>query len=122
MTKTELTYNISNDYRKYPGNLSVTVGSYKPELTRSVSLIRPMSVLEEEITGDIYTQGSDNEELETIHGYHDEEVDVKTQTVGKKLFVASHLETRLPGQVLMTFIIHIFNPQIQMISNPILAV
>lgn len=59
-----------------------------------------MSVLEEEITGDIYTQRSDDEELETIHRNQDEEVDAKTQTTGKKVFIASHLESRLPGQVL----------------------
>lgn len=97
----EFNHKISNYYyRKYPGNLSVTVGSYKPELTRSVSLTRPMSVLEEEVTGDIYTQGSDNEELETIHGNNDEDIDVKPQTTGKKVFAASHLESRLPGQVM----------------------
>lgn len=42
--------------------MAVTVGSYQPETTRSVSLSRPMSVLEEEITGDIYTCASDGDD------------------------------------------------------------
>lgn len=48
--------------RKYPAFLTVTVGSYQPETTCSVSLTRPMSVLEEETTGDIYTCASDGDE------------------------------------------------------------
>lgn len=79
---------MPNDFRKYPGNLSVTVGSYKRELTQSGSLMCPM------------TQGSDDEELETIHDNKNEEVDAKPQTNGKELFVASELESRLPGKVL----------------------
>lgn len=86
--RTELTHKISNDYRKYPGHLSVTVGSYKPEATQSVSLIRPM------------VQESDDEEFRTIHRNQDEELDAKTQSTGKKELVTAHLESRLPGQVL----------------------
>lgn len=50
-------------FRKYPAYLSVTVGPYQPETTTgSISLTRPMSVLEEETTGDIYTYASDADE------------------------------------------------------------
>lgn len=97
----------------------MTVGSYKPELARSVSLRRPMSVLEEEITGDIYTQGSNDED-------QNEKVDAKTQISGesnsKKVLVASHLESRLPGQVSKTTLTHIniYNSWIQS-SNPFSA-
>lgn len=92
---------ISNDFRKYPGNLSVTVGSYKPELTQSGSLIRPI------------TQGSDDEERGTIHGNQDDEVDAETQTAGKELFVASHLESRLPGQVLKIITVQLHHSYFQ---------
>lgn len=54
--------NKDHPFRKYPAHLTVTVGPYQPETTGSVSLTRPMSVLEEETTGDIYTCASDGDD------------------------------------------------------------
>lgn len=43
---------------RYPATLSITVKGYEPDLKRSMSFSRPMSVLEEELTGDICTNAS----------------------------------------------------------------
>lgn len=95
------------NFRKYPAYLSVTVGSYQPETTRSVSLTRPMSVLEEETTGDIYTCGSDGDDLideqsQAIPMSSNERA--PTQGHRGSIFNRSetktlNLESRLPGQV-----------------------
>lgn len=63
-----------------------------------------MSVLEEEITGDIYTCDSDGEELsEQLSKPDDATLDQRTQNVSEKLnrneTIMLNLETRLPGQV-----------------------
>lgn len=86
--------------------MTVTVGSYQPGTTRSVSLSRPMSVLEEEITGDIYTCASDDDEpldgqsqaaKSTVEPQHQPQSlrESSNRPESKTL----NLETRLPGQV-----------------------
>lgn len=88
---------------KYPAYLAVKIGSYKPELTRSISLRRPMSVLEEEITGDIYINASDIEDAnenneENYDGNRgDSQLDlISTDRKERKM---QNVEIRLPGQV-----------------------
>lgn len=63
-----------------------------------------MSVLEEEMTGDIYTCDSDGEELsEQLCKPNDSTVDQRSQNLSEKLnrneTKIMNLETRLPGQV-----------------------
>lgn len=87
-------------FRKYPAYLSVTVASYQPEPTRSVSMTRPMSVLEEEMTGDIYTCASDGDEASeqicqavNVSNHHQQNEHIHQTRI-------LNLESRLPGQVL----------------------
>lgn len=86
---------------RYPATLTVTLLCYEPDLAHSVSLSRPMSVLDEEITGDICSDISDTKS---------EEIDIrstipKTATTagfsnkGNNKRYASKLLSRLPGQV-----------------------
>lgn len=83
--------------REYPAYLSVSVESYQAELTRSISLIRPMSVLEEEVTGDICSYGSDSEDVcEQSRTHAGQQFENLAETTNAKLL---KLETRLPGQV-----------------------
>lgn len=86
---------------KYPASLSVTVSSYQPESTQSVSLTRPMSVLEEEITGDIYTCDSDGEEFsEQLSKPNDKNFDQNLpEKLNRNEIKMLNLESRLPGQV-----------------------
>lgn len=85
--------------------MTVTVGAYQPETTRSVSLSRPMSVLEEEITGDIYTCASDDDEAmaeqsqaanSTSEQQQSQSFRENSSRIESKTF---DLESRLPGQV-----------------------
>lgn len=93
--------------RRYPASLSVTVGPYKPELQQSISISRPMSVLEEEITGDIYTRSSDDDDNERTELIHDTSAELNEVKQSKSMgsnsnrndFKAMNLESRLPGQV-----------------------
>lgn len=80
------------------------MASYQPESTQSVSLTRPMSVLEEEITGDIYTCDSDGDELsEQLSKTDDKTFDKRSQILSEKSnrneIKMLNLESRLPGQV-----------------------
>lgn len=47
------------NFKRYPATLTVTLNGYKPDLSRSKSFSRPMSVLEEELTRDIYSEPPD---------------------------------------------------------------
>ncbi|XP_031640642.1 jouberin-like [Contarinia nasturtii] len=100
--------NILNEWKsqkkiKYPANLSVTVASYQHKSSQSVSLTRPMSVLEEERTEDIYTFATDDEKL-SEQSYPEEKS--KTNQRAEKLThnpdrlesKMLNLKTRLPGQ------------------------
>lgn len=63
-----------------------------------------MSVLEEEVTGDIYTCDSDGEELsEALCKPDNSTLDQRSQNLSEKLnrneIKMLNLETRLPGQV-----------------------
>lgn len=93
-------------FRKYPAYLTVTVGSYQPESTGSVSLTRPMSVLEEETTGDIYTCASDgddhiDEESHQLTSRTAPENPAQNQQNGINRVETKMLKikSRLPGQV-----------------------
>lgn len=116
-------------FRKYPAYLSVTLGSYQPETTTgSVSLTRPMSVLEEETTGDIYTCASDA----------DEPIDDQSHQVASGLSIENRsqqnhpnalnrietkvlkIKPRLPGQVSAHK--HIFNLPSLKFSNTLLFI
>lgn len=90
--------------RKYPAYLSVTVGSYQPETTHSISLTRPMSVLEEEMTGDIYTCASEGDDgieepIETANSTAKQNQSQNTRENMNKSVLKVKYETRLPGQV-----------------------
>lgn len=88
-----------SNFRKYPAYLSVTVESYRPESTRSVSLTRPMSVLEEEITGDIYTCASDGDEPSEQISQKANANDQHSMHNSVHQTRILKLESRLPGQV-----------------------
>lgn len=82
----------------------MTVGSYQPETTHSVSLTRPMSVLEEEMTGDIYTcasEGDDgiDEPIQTANSTANQNQSQNTRENVNKSAPRVKYETRLPGQV-----------------------
>lgn len=51
--------NYGNHFR-YPATLTMALQDYVPDLSRSKSCSRPLSVLEEEITGDIYSEECEN--------------------------------------------------------------
>lgn len=98
-------------FRKYPAYLTVTVGAYQPETTGSVSLTRPMSVLEEETTGDIYTCASDgddqiDEESHQLTSRSATENSLKNHPNSLHRVEAKTLKIkpRLPGQVCTSFI------------------
>lgn len=92
-------------FRNYPAYLNVTVGSYRPETTRSVSLTRPMSVLEEEMTGDIYTCCSDADDRVDVPSQagisttEQNQPQSSRESLNKSESKMLKLETRLPGQV-----------------------
>lgn len=88
-----------SNFRKYPAYLSVTVESYRPKSTRSVSLTRPMSVLEEEITGDIYTCASDGDEPSEQISQKANANDQHSMHNSVHQTRILKLESRLPGQV-----------------------
>lgn len=50
---------------RYPATLAVTLQGHIPDLNRSRSFSRPMSVLQEELTGDIYFENSGNILIDT---------------------------------------------------------
>lgn len=102
--------NIFLIFSKYPAYLTVTVGSYQPETTCSVSLTRPMSVLEEETTGDIYTCASDgddpiNEQSHQVVSNSATEKPAQNHRNSPNRNEAKILaiKSRLPGQVLKLF-------------------
>lgn len=72
------------------------MGTYKTELTRSISLNRPMSVLEEEVTGDICSYSSECEDLIEKESQMEVLNAHKSENANAKIL---KLETRLPGQV-----------------------
>lgn len=94
-------------FRKYPAYLTVTVGAYQPDTTGSVSLTRPMSVLEEETTGDIYTCASDGDDQIdeeshqlTAHSTAENAVDDRRQSLNRlETTKLLKIKPRLPGQV-----------------------
>lgn len=87
--------------------MTVTVGAYQPDTTGSVSLTRPMSVLEEETTGDIYTCASDgydqiDEESHQLTAHSTAENTVENRRHSLNRFDATKslkIKPRLPGQV-----------------------
>lgn len=86
-------------YSKYPAFLSVTVGSYETELTQSITLTRPMSVMEEEKTGDIYAYGSSDDCPNTNeHQLYNTEL-TEQQKQQHSETNALNLLPRLPGEV-----------------------
>lgn len=91
-------------FRKYPAHLAVTVGSYQPETTGSVSLTRPMSVLEEETTGDIYTCASDgddpiDEQSHQVTSHSATENPLRNSMNERVEPKTLKIKPRLPGQV-----------------------
>lgn len=95
-------------YFRYPAILSVTVGSYEPDLNHSVSLSRPMSVLDEEITGDICSEASDTKSEELDMSYtisRSATADSTSKGNGKRY--GSKLLPRLAGQVCLC-VLHFF--------------
>lgn len=107
--------NWIHSFRKYPAYLTVTVGGYQPETTGSVSLTRPMSVLEEETTGDIYTCASDGDDQIdeeshqlTAHSVAENPVENRQQSLNRpEATKILKIKPRLPGQVLNWFHSHV---------------
>lgn len=82
----------------------MTVGSYQPDTTRSVSLTRPMSVLEEEVTGDIGTYASESEDLTeadklSSHSVVEHKSRGLVDSTNKARSKIANSRSRLPGQV-----------------------
>lgn len=76
----------------------MTLLSYVPEISQSVSLSRPMSVLDEEITGDIC---SDNisEKSEEVEVSFSMSKSINPSSQIKQKYASRLLLSRLPGQV-----------------------
>lgn len=94
--------------RNYPAYLTVTVSAYQPETTTgSISITRPMSVLEEETTGDIYTCASDGDEPIDEQSHQVASGSIENRSQPNPNSNLNRIETkilkikpRLPGQVL----------------------